>query len=903
MHIDQITVNGFKAFADKETILFDRGICALVGPNGSGKSNIIDAIKWVIGEQKISELRGEKFEDLIFNGSQKFKAQNFAEVELKFDNSEKKFPINYEQLSIMRRIYRSGESEFFINRQSCRLKDIQDIFLNSGLGKSSYAIIPQGKVDQILSDKVEEKRKLFEEAASIAKFRERKREYEGKIAKAQENLVRVDDLLKQSYRRRNQLSKQSGDTAKFFELNDKIREIQINLLLHELFINQENTKSLEKSIRLNEGKIQNLQVKLKVLKKDIQSLSSSLDSDSLNLNEMEKERIKNEQKKSSLEQEKIWLEEGVKDTKRILKNLDENLRNIQNEIVQNQKRIEQSKAKMKVSKGEVAKSDKSIVLWQGELLKLDRQIKTLKKERDILNDILNKKEVARAKINEKEQKILLQLIKEIDTLKKDLEKKNIIASRDIFNKKLDSLIEAVIAIDTDRLSEPGMIARVLEIKNSIMSDKIFFKNFFEEEKRFYHFFFSAEGTYSLKERLVKELESILEEIATTQDHLTANQSSFNKKISRKETLMKKVEQEKFSLSGYEQNIITLNRDIDEKKTTIQSVKEMEKKMLVDKEFSLKKRKEFEDKISENTKHLNRIIKSNQGILKKIDGFFKQQKDKKEKFELSVKRETEIQNEIEIAQKENYGHGAQIQVSEGERKSIYEKGSYQCSVDLRQCSPAQVERIEEVRQELSQLERELQSLGTVNPLAKEEFDEVNKRIEEVETQKEDIIESIVDLKKVTEETVEEGKKIFLNTFNEVNKNFSVLIQELFPGGKGAICLSDEKDPLEADISIIVQPQGKKFQKLNLFSGGERSLIVLAFIFSFFLRKPSPFCLLDEVDAALDSNNIERFMRILKKIEKHTQVILISHNQKTMQIVDYIYGFSMKDGTTKILSLKV
>lgn len=903
MHIDQITINGFKAFADKETILFNRGICALVGPNGSGKSNVIDAIKWVIGEQKISELRGERFEDLIFNGSQKFKAQNFAEVELKFDNSEKKFPINYEQLSVMRRIYRSGESEFFINRQNCRLKDIQDIFLNSGLGKSSYAIIPQGKVDQILSDKVEEKRKLFEEAAAIAKFRERRREYEGKIAKAQENLVRVNDLLKQSYRRRNQLSRQSGDTAKFFELNDQIKEIQINLLLHELFINQEATKSFEKSIKLNNEKIHNLQIKLEILKKDIQALNSSLNSDRLNLNEMEKERIKNEQKKSSLEQEKVWLEEGVKDTKRILKNLDENLQKVQNEIIQNQKRIEQSKAKMEISKGEVAKSDESIALWQEELLELDGQIKTLEKERDILNDILNKKEVARAKINEEEQKILLQLIKEIDTLKKDLEKKNIIASRDTFNKKLDGLIETIIAIDTDRLSEPGMIARVLEVKNSIMGNRIFFKNFFEEEKRFYHFFFSAEGTYSLKERLVKELESILEEIATTRNHLATNQFSFNEKISRKETLMKKVEQEKFNLSGYEQNIITLNRDIDEKKTTIQSVKEMEKKMLVDKEFSLKKREEFEGKISENTKHLDRIIQSNQAILKKIDGFFKQQKDKKEKFELSIKQKTEIQNEIEITQKENYEHSAQVQVSEGERKSIYEKGSYQCSVDLRQCSPARVERIEEVRRELSQLERELQSLGTVNPLAKEEFDEVSKRIEEVETQKEDIIESIADLKRVTEETVEEGKKIFLSTFNEVNKNFSVLIQELFPGGKGAICLSDQKDPLEADISIIVQPQGKKFQKLNLFSGGERSLIVLAFIFSFFLRKPSPFCLLDEVDAALDSNNIERFMRILKKIEKHTQVILISHNQKTMQIVDYIYGFSMKDGITKILSLKV
>ena len=698
MNISKLEIFGFKSFAKKETVLFNSGITGIVGPNGCGKTNIVDAIRWVLGEQKTKRLRSSKMEEVIFNGASNVKPLGLCEVFLTIENNKGLLPLEYSEVEIGRRLYRSGESEYFINRNNCRLKDISNLFVDTGLTSDAYSVIELNMIEQILSDKDDSRRNMFEEAAGVNKYKSKRRSALKKFDLNSRDLERIDDI---------------------------IVEIQIQV------------KALD------------LQLK----------------------------RFKRHEKLTSELQE-----------------------------------LELDLASARVA----------------DLANIIEPLEQLLKKK---NKILQK-----------------------NTSEKEVESVEFDNARDLYLKEKESLSK--------------MKAKVDSLTEKLLSE-------IQEKNQE-----SSRGVGLLENELQKKISQLNKfdndyiKIVSNQD-VTKNLSDESK--------------EKFKNKNY--TVIETDKKYEKLKASIQDYKDKIDKYRKEQEFDFSKMdesiKKIKDKINANNLQLenkendvNKAFIQMESIRAKLDA------DKFSKDDLFY----EIKEaEMKIAE-------SKIKKNQIEQSVIEKFGS---DVKLKQLKKYN---ISDMVFRIEKIKRSIDSIGPINWAVKDEHEEKSARLNNLLDQKSDLIDAENNLKEAIKKIDNVAQEQFLKTYNEVKENFEKMFTVFFNGGKGSLELSDANDPLNSDINIFAQPPGKRNNSLKMLSAGEKSLTAIALLFSIYQYKPSPFCILDEIDAPLDDINIKKFTDVIKDYSKTTQFIMVTHNKLTMESADCIYGVTAeKQGISKLMSI--
>ena len=698
MHISKLEIFGFKSFAKKETVVFDSGITGIVGPNGCGKTNIVDAIRWVLGEQKTKRLRSSKMEDVIFNGASNVKPLGLCEVFLTIENNKRLLPVEYSEVEIGRRLYRSGESEYFINRNNCRLKDISNLFVDTGLTSDAYSVIELNMIEQILSDKDDSRRQMFEEAAGVNKYKAKRKSALRKFDLNSRDLERIDDIILEIEIQVKALDLQLKRFKRHEKLTSELKELELDLA----------------SARMNdlENVILPLEEMLKKKNKVLQKTNSKKEVESVEFDNSREAYLK---EKESL-------------------------------------------ATMK------AKVDKLT-----EKLLLEIQEKNLESSKGVglLEDELQKK------------------ISQLNQFDKDYIK--IVSNQDVTNSLSDESKEKFknnnyTVIETDKKYE--------KLKASIED----YKDKIDKYRKEQEFDFS---------KMDKSIKKIQDQINSNNLELEKKENDVNKAFIKMESIRAKLDSDKFSKDDLFYEI-----------------------------------KEAEMKIAESKIKKTQI---EQNIIEKFG------------------------NDVVLRDVKDYN------ISD------------------------MVFRVEKIK-------RSIDSIGPINWAVKDEHEEKTTRLNNLFEQKADLIDAENNLKEAIKKIDMVAQEQFFDTYNQVKENFEKMFTVFFNGGKGSIELSDPNDPLNSDINIFAQPPGKRNNTLKMLSAGEKSLTAIALLFSIYQHKPSPFCILDEIDAPLDDINIKKFTDVIKDYSKTTQFIMVTHNKLTMESADCIYGVTAeKQGISKLMSI--
>lgn len=1135
--LKQIEIYGFKSFAEKTVLYFNDEITGIVGPNGAGKSNIVDAIKWCLGEQSLKEIRAKNPLDIIFAGSESKLPSNWCEVTIVFDNSNGIFPIDYPEVAITRKLYRSGETEYFINRTPCRLKDIKELVLDTGLSADGYAIIPQGKVEFVVSAKPEERRLLFEETAGIARYKLKREETLKKLERVKLDMARVEDIL--AYLQEQMSSLESA--VKKAKTYQKYKQ-ELQMLESAYFVQQ--VEHLQQQLKEIEQRYIEFSTEYTSLVNEITQYESQIASLKLEIAEVEKQFLQTKDEQSNIEKEIFKSSQKIENYKNLIKNNDLEIEKIKHEInsikeknvsysdelkeleskryqliqqleditkVKTLHQDEYDKYKTLISQkqtvlqqknkqvSEIAykkvkiKNDITTLLHDSQKLSIElassnkdveancKNIETVKSEIENIDKELAILEKRKLEIETK----IFDLSQQINSLKQTIEQKQQIY--DATNKEfylLTSKLENTTTVSSVYGYDIGKLTELLKEKNveilclpvnsvikikpeyyslisSFLANKLFWLitetdhdaikiveilkqyrlgyativikqkvenivsninvdtsilNLIEYEPQWetiVKFLFSdikvedgvitggvfihsgdkdvsVQDDVSILQQQINSVSSKLKEITQELQSLTCQLENFvsentnlekelfsiqtqisqltTTKKEKREYLASLTELEAFLKTNLEQlnnDLVSLNTQLAKLETELKNLEEEEKMLteeineLVSEISALQSNKVVEEYVKINSEH-TRLQEQYNSLLKEINS----------KQELISLNEQKIKSlEIEIEELQNSKLTAQQQQVEEETlldqlvknkqavdtklveiTSLLEEkrnllSQYEQHVKLllekkesiqQQLSSIEIEKtschnniqnylnllrdkyslefeeakelygnIKEVDpQNIEKLKKKVESLSMVNLAAPEEYAQLEEKYNYLVTQQQDLIKSERDLKEAISKINQQISEGFKETFYKVRENFIKLCNILFEGGKADLILTDEDNILESGIEIMVQPPGKKLQNINLLSGGEKSLVAFALLFAFFMVKPSPVCILDEADAQLDEVNVVRFMRLLKDFSKDTKFILITHNTRTMEFINTLYGVTMEElGVSKVISVKL
>ena len=1178
MYLKRIEMQGFKSFADKTVLEFEDGITAVIGPNGSGKSNISDAIRWVLGEQSIKTLRGAKLEDVIFAGTEARKSLGFAEVNMIIDNTAGKLPIDYSEVTVTRRVYRSGESEFYINKNQCRLKDIVELFMDTGIGRDGYSIIGQGRIDEILSTKSEERRNIFEEAAGIVKYRTRKHEAEKKIENTRINLVRINDIVTEIENQLGPLENQAEKAKKFLEIRDNLRYLEVGLLIENINKNKQKLKETASQIEEIIAQLESENEKIDLFQKQkeeirlkVEEIINQIEQEQSNVFEFQnnlekqkaeitilKERIENNKQKYDLDAEEI---QKFNDKKAELENEIEERSNRKNRLFEDKKRFEDE---LKEKEEELAKLSESFSNEQKQAEELKAKILSnmdLKFEKmTVLSDISANIEATtrrnnqidsevRDNIHELDKERMVKedasvLLNEVTSKKNRLTEKieKLSTERETCIKKIAELEEAIKKADDDvRITESrykflveteneheGYNRAVKEVLTKCKKDSAFGKNIFgavaglievpskyetaiemilgaslqnivteseDDAKRAIEFLktnnlgrasflpisavkankvnekfkgdtgvvgvaselvnfdkkyqaviesllgrtvvvetmdnavsLSKKYKYSFRVvtldgdvvnpsgqmtggsvqkkttsllsrgREIKELEVKLKDLKSKREEAITNlekykQDSENtiaefseierelqtidvdyaresqkmseidnnidrykKKIDllngEKEKLLENLETEKgnqVELNNLIENLENENSDLQQKINELTSKNEEQQKFIddlnsdiVDLKISVSSFDESAVSIDEMLEMIRQEINNcvqnveiktaeRENLLNENSSLETKISEMENAINNSDETTREIENKIaELKQDRENKNNELVTIEENitsqfktldilkEQNTKLEFRKTKLETDIEdiqnkmweeyETTPNTAKNYAEVTsstaKEVDKLKSEIKGLGNVNVNAIDEYRTLKDRYDFIQTQKEDLEESEKSLNKIIDDMTKLMKIQFAEQFELINKNFAEVFSELFGGGKAILKLADETNILECGIDIEVQPPGKKLQNLMLLSGGERALTAIALLFAILKLNPSPFCVLDEIEAALDDVNVHRYADYLKKFSEKTQFLIITHRKGSMEAANAMYGVTMQEhGISNLISYKL
>ena len=924
MFLKSVEIFGFKSFADRSKLEFTEGISALLGPNGCGKSNIVDSIKWVLGEQATKMLRAERMEDIIFNGTENRKALNVAEVTLTLSNDEGVLPIDIAEISIKRRLHRSGESEYFINNTPAKLKEIRELFFDTGIGKTSYSIMEQGKIDQILSSKPEERRYIFEEAAGITKYKQKGAEAERKLEKTEENMRQVEGILGEVKRSYDNLKKQSEKTADFRKFREEIfnLELDIHLLKLKDYLEMQNIK---------EEKLKEKTEQRDELKKKIDLINDSLEVNLDLVNTMESKLIENQKKLYGIDIEKNnrssqmgILTERVEELKRLIETERVRESSIASKITQHEKLIIEKKDNLVDFNTRLEEIETNITGFQKNIETADKRIKENEAEILLVDSEISNFEEEDLILQEQLRGLTDDIVRQLDAslkdtgysyeLRKETENSidNVIDSLKIKLMGKISLMEDALSLNTSGEKEVRDILNtvITTFKDSTVSVselESLIKGYRETIPSFLDEFLAPEGIIT-KKRVIEENQETIRNAVSQRRERSIILREENK------TLVVKIEEYRKTLSDLRVNqarvntqktgitdlIASLNKELAElqgqlKESAGEITGNLEKINII--ETNIKKLKTERENFEKEEKALQKdLSKLENGITSKNKDLISKEGSLKKQMDNLGK----IQNQVEQLQIEVSSVNTEV-------KNIYTNFKEINSRDLSEFDSRVFEiktPVKNLKISLSEVKTKLKDLGHVNLMAPEEFIEVKERYDFLTGQLDDLYKAREDLITITKQIKIESTELFLETYDKIKKNFHVMFRRLFGGGRGELKLTDPDNVLTSGIDIFAQPPGKKLENIALLSGGERSLTAVGMLFATYLVKPSPFCILDEIDAALDEANVGRFVNLLMEFGERSQFIVITHNKKTVTGAKTLLGVTMEEsGVSKLVAMRL
>lgn len=975
MYLKEIKISGFKSFADKTNITLDDKITCIVGPNGSGKSNIIDAVKWVLGEQSVKSLRGtNNMSDVIFAGSKSRSPLNLASVSLVFDNSDSYLKVPYTEISVTRKVFRSGENEYYLNNEKCRLKDIYDLFLDSGMGKYAFNIISQGEVSKIISDSPLERRTIFEEAAGVLKYKRRKEEALKKLDKTNENLTRVKDIIKELEEQIEPLKIQSEKANKYLKIKENLEQIEIALIANDLeklnVLYHEQTKQIEDltneiiekttSITNDDIELENKKQELEKINENLASLQQNLllltkEEEKLNgekniIKERSKydaEDVKVHENITNLKEQKLSLNNKLLSIKTDLTILDNKIKdNIKESSNKNNEYVSLNNTKEDI-KNKISSLENSISQTEYKIKYLNDYIENssfpMSVKRLLNNPKLKGIHNTISKLIDVEEKYALSLEVALGGAKDYVVVDNPNIAKACINYLKENNLGRVTFFPLDVI-KPRFIDN--ETLNELKTKEGFINvlaNLVSYDEMYKNIVFNQLGNVlvvnnidnaNIISKVINNKYKIVTldgEIINVGGSITGGtikkKSIISEKYELENLLTKKELGEKEILSLKEKQEIIL-KDIKEKETTLYEIGK--EKVLLTEEYNAKHENynNLKDTLDRVTLELNNLedlednsIKSEEEkILEKYYEVLKEKELVNKKLLLLTDDKEKTSSLIEEYQAKYRLNNSNIRNLEEKKKTLEIDSSkmsvkmdnlltilsetYQMTFEKAKANYVLEEDIDVARKNVNIYKKELKEIGIVNLGAIEEYERVSKRYDFLTKQNNDLEEAITTLLKIINELDNVMEKEFIKTFKEIEIEFNNVFKELFGGGYAKLKLTDESNILETGVNIEVSPPGKKITSISLLSGGEKTLTAISLLFAVLNIKKIPFCLFDEVEAALDEANVDRVGAYFSKYIGKTQLIIITHKKKTMEYANTLYGITMQEsGVSKLVSVKL
>ncbi|MBQ3024086.1 MAG: AAA family ATPase [Spirochaetaceae bacterium] len=924
MFLKSLEVFGFKSFADRTHIEFADGVTALLGPNGCGKSNVVDAVKWVLGEQAAKNMRAEKMEDVIFNGTESRKPLNVAEVSLTIANEQGLLPIDYSEITIKRRLYRSGESEYFINNNLAKLKDVRELFWDTGVGKAAYSVMEQGKIDQILSSKPEDRRYLFEEAAGITRFKVKRAEAERKLERTEENMRQVEGILGEVKKSYDSLKVQAEKTIQYRELKEQIFNYELDIQLLRL-------KGFTQDKTRKENDIKEISQKRDIIRKEIDEINATIVEHTDEVDAMQKQvnsiqteiyglAIEQKAKSDSAKE----LVERQKEAKLKVQQLEGRKSNIEEQIEQLNEDISEQESSLHELNKRLAEIAKNISDFNDNILLAENQITENKNTTSQINDQIQQINQKIAELQVSLEAITEDIVKELDSKLKDAgyssqarEKaeeniNHLLAQISILASGRKNLFSDFINVgnysegEVKKISE-NALSSFTEIENQLQEIKNAFAEYTKITPAFIDEFLSPEGIITKKRVIDQQIQDNKNIINEKQENISSlNEKNFelSTKINEYRNTLKDLELNKVKMEGQvettESEIRALKRELAGKEN---SLRELDNEIYTES----KKLEDITDQVLEIEGEIASLEHKGRALTKQIEDLERDINSKSK--DVSGKQESVKKKSDELAkyQAQLEKYNMDLNTSDIEIRNLKENFRDSHSRDLMEfeermytitVQPA------ELREKLASSRQKIKDLGSVNFMAPEEFAETKERYDFLSTQIADLVKARDDLKRITEEIRAESTELFLATYNKIKKNFHNMFRRLFGGGRAELRLIDPQNVLESGVDIFAQPPGKKLENIALLSGGEKTMTAVALMFATYMVRPSPFCLLDEIDAALDEHNVTRFVQTLRDFANVSQYIIITHNKKTVTGASTMLGVTMEEsGVSKVITIKL
>lgn len=1179
MYLKSIEVQGFKSFANKIIFDFHNGITGIVGPNGSGKSNVADAVRWVLGEQRIKQLRGGSMQDVIFSGTEMRKPQGFAYVAITLDNADHQLAIDYDAVTISRRLYRSGESEYMINGSNCRLKDINELFYDTGIGKEGYSIIGQGQIDKILSGKPEERRELFDEAAGIVKFKRRKTIAQKKLEDEKQNLVRVSDILNELEKQVGPLAKQSEAARQYLSLKEELKTYDVNLFLLESESLNTQLKDMDSREQIVSGDLEETRIQSEVFKAEYERLEQALNELDKETNEKRMLLNQAEMLKGNLEGRINVLNEQINTERMNAEHINSRVQTIKTEMAAKQKQVaayisdnagitqaaEISRKNQEEAEEQLRIIDESIMLLDQKIEEAKSSVISGLNEKASLTAreqryeaMLEQVQVRRSevcqrllkyksdesvqdeqlaaegqKLTEAEERLselsllqteceaeLARLEQEIKRLSRNLNDKHqeyhtsytrleslqnlaerydgygnsirrvmevkdrirgihgVVADLVTTDKKYETAIETAlggsiqnVVTDSDQtakqlieylkknkygrvtflpltsigqrtdfnqkevLKEPGVIGLASELVHVepeyqvlaryllgrvVVTDTIDHAIALAKKFRYSLRIVTLEGellsaggsmtggafknTSNLlgRKREIEELEDLCKKALVSVDHiqeeLNLNEELFSEKKEELEQVktdkhqaslsqntlqmsMNQLEEKKIKISESSQDLVMENNQLEQQ---IQEIEENRRTLNQDTDVLIQQNEQVSHDIEVMTRQMDGEKERREEAARVLETIRLEAANLKQKVDFVIENIHRVEEEIHkleeelaglstgtdgsnqaieeknreimnlkdlianaLEQKEQSGKTVEVLVAQKETMTKEQKGFFEkrdelsartnqldkelyrlqnqkekldekleqlvnymwAEYELTYRSAGELRNpdltsLPEIRKRIEELKSSIKELGNINVNAIEDYKEISGRYEFMKTQHDDLVQAEGTLLKIIEELDTGMRRQFEEKFKAIRSEFDKVFKELFGGGHGTLELMEDEDILEAGIQIISQPPGKKLQNMMQLSGGEKALTAIALLFAIQNLKPSPFCLLDEIEAALDDSNVDRFAGYLHKLTKNTQFIVITHRRGTMVASDRLYGITMQEkGVSTLVSVNL
>ena len=869
MYLKSIVVNGFKSFAEKVNIDLSNKVNVVVGPNGSGKSNVVDAISWVLGTQSPGALRTNKMEDVIFAGTEKLSEKGFAEVYLNFVVNPEKFN-GSEEISIGRKLYRDGASEYFMNGLNCRLLDIQEFLSDLGIGKQQHTIISQGQIAEILNSKPEDHRVTIEEAAGILPFKLKKDKALRRIESGEKEIKRAKDVLREINKQLKPLKIQAEQAQAHESLNASLLESKTNLnLLKYTNFNAKENDSINELTIISE-KLDNISKsnnEAKTLKSNLtKELGQGVSVSSLFKDHSNKLSTKSEQIKS------------------VAQIATERLDNLNRETIREEKRLTDLQNKVLTNTLTINDLSNKLILKKNTLTNLNKSLEHLNKQ---INEN-NKNQSASLEVNEA-----------------------------ILEKDLDYLKGIINKLETSLLTSEGDLNKWENDRNStqeavdsfskLISKKILLKNSFSKVRKNINLIVNREldVTKENLDILKSEYKSNVDILNSKieQQNIISNNSSYKEELKNQEIILRK------NLNSLEEEITSRSNQLVSAAEQIKFLtnENSELQITIDEIHYAPNndyKSELETIISKSTALIKVLNQSAQSMLLQADVYEQKHGNKNSRI-IQLDNEIEQFNNSYLLLNEQKGNISIKNAEYSSEKAHYYsrlKNMYGVESNDIDSFNSDLYSQEELENEIKIIEKKLEDIGVVNYLAKTDFDQLNSRHQDISVSIEDLTTSKKELLTHIKEIEDEIEFRIDSSFNSISVHFGEIFEQLFPGGKGSLELTNKDNLLETGIEINVQPKGKKVKKLSLLSGGERSLAAIAFLFAIFKSFPSPFYILDEVEAALDDANLHRMINLLNYVRDDAQFIIVTHQQQTMHAGDVLYGVTMEPGSGSRIFIK-